>query len=92
MCVCVQASTPSASHTPLSRSTGMNTVSGGGMGPITPDTVVSVSDSLAGMSLHHIAAALPNNPVVEESLDRAAAVHLTSPVAPPNGQGVFAMH
>lgn len=80
----MQASTPSAAHTPLSRSTGMGTVSGGGMGPITPDTVASVSDSLAGMSLHHIAAALPPNQVVDDSLERAAAAaaHLTSPVAP----------
>lgn len=74
----MQASTPSASHTPLSRSTGMGTVSGG-MGPITPDTVASVSDSLAGMTLHHIASVLPQNPVVDDSL---AAAHLTSPVAP----------
>jgi hypothetical protein len=53
---------------------------GGGVGPITPDTVASVGDSLAGMSLHHIAAALPQAQVVDDGLDRNP--HLTSPVAP----------
>lgn len=73
----VHGASPSPARTPLSvtRSTGGSHAHG--VNPVTPDTVASVSESLANMTLPRVGSAVGGSP---ENLDRQAA-RMASPVA-----------